>query len=42
MESKMVQDNGMENMIDISYYAKLVDDARASIAEYGDVEEFIR
>lgn len=41
MESTTVKENGMEDMVDISYYAKLVDDARASIAEYGDVEEFI-
>ena len=41
MESNMVKENGMEDMIDISYYAKMVDDARAAIAEYGDVEEFI-
>jgi hypothetical protein len=39
MESDMVKDN---DNIDISYYAKLVDDAKASINEYGDVEDFIR
>ena len=39
MESGMVKD---KSIIDISYYAKLVDDAKASISEYGDVEEFIR
>lgn len=39
MESGMVKD---KSVIDISYYAKLVDDAKASISEYGDVEEFIR
>ena len=42
MESNVVKNNGLEDKIDISYYAKLVDEARAAIAEYGDVEEFIR
>jgi energy-coupling factor transporter ATP-binding protein EcfA2 len=42
MESKMVKECGLENCIDISYYAKLVDAARAAIEEYGDVEEFIK
>lgn len=41
MESRMVQENGMEDMIDISYYRNLVDDARAAIDQYGDVEDFI-
>ena len=41
MESKMVKENGLESNIDISYYARLVDEARASIDEYGDVEDFI-
>ena len=40
MESAMVKDK--QDIIDISYYAKLVDEARASIEEYGDVEDFIR
>jgi hypothetical protein len=39
MESDMVKNN---DIIDISYYAKLVDDAKASINEYGDVDDFIR
>jgi hypothetical protein len=41
MESKMVKENGLEDKVDISYYARLVDDAKAAIAEYGDVDEFI-
>ena len=39
MESDMVKDN--QDIIDISYYAKLVDDAIAAIEEYGDVNDFI-
>ncbi len=42
MESNMVKENGLEKNIDISYYAVLVDDARAAIENYGDVDEFIR
>ena len=42
MESKMVKEAGKESDIDISYYARLVDDAKASINEYGDVYEFMR
>lgn len=41
MESKMVKENGLEDKVDISYYARLVDDAKAAIAEYGNVDEFI-
>lgn len=41
MESKMVKENHLENNIDISYYANLVDAARASIEKYGNVEDFI-
>ena len=39
MESSMVEEN--QGIIDISFYAKKVDDARAAIEEYGDVDEFI-
>ena len=39
MESDMVKDQ--QDIIDISYYAELVDNARAAIDEYGDVEDFI-
>jgi hypothetical protein len=39
MESDMVKDN--QDIIDISYYAKMVDDAIAAIEEYGDVNDFI-
>ena len=42
MESKFIKENGLEDIIDITYYAKLVDDARAAIEQYGDVDEFIR
>ena len=42
MESKMVKEAGKESDVDISYYARLVDDAKASINEYGDVYEFMR
>lgn len=40
MESNIAQN--FEDDIDLSYYRALVDDARASIEEYCDVEEFIR
>jgi hypothetical protein len=40
LESGMVKDN--QDIIDISYYAKLVDEAKDSINEYGDVEEFLK
>ena len=39
MESEMVRNQ--PDIIDISYYARLVDEARAAIDEYGDVEDFI-
>jgi hypothetical protein len=39
MESDMAKDH--QDIIDISYYARLVDDARAAIDKYGDVEDFI-
>lgn len=42
MESKMVKEGGYEKDIDISYYGRLVDEAMASISEYGDVYEFIK
>ena len=37
----MVKELGKENDIDKSYYNKLVDDAVASISEYGDFEWFV-
>ena len=40
LESDMVKGN--QDIIDISYYAKLVDEAKDSINEYGDVEEFLK
>ena len=41
LESEMVKELGKENDIDKSYYNKLVDDAVASISEYGDFEWFV-
>ena len=41
LESEMVKELGKENDIDKSYYNKLVDDAVASISEYGDYEWFV-
>ena len=41
LESEMVKELGKENDIDRSYYDKLVDDAVATISEYGDFEMFI-
>lgn len=40
MESEMVRTLGKENDIDCRYYASMVDDAIASISEYGDFEAF--
>ena len=40
MESEMVRDH--QDIIDISYYRKLVDEARAAIEQYGDVNNFIK
>jgi hypothetical protein len=39
MESDMVRDK--QDIIDISFYGKLVDEAIAAIEEYGNVDEFI-
>ena len=39
MESDMVKDK--QEIIDVSYYGKMVDDAKSAIEEYGDVNEFI-
>ena len=41
LESEMVKELGKESDIDRSYYNKLVDDAVASISEYGDFEWFV-
>lgn len=40
MESEMVKTLSLENQIDLRYYAALVDEAVASISEYGDFEAF--
>ena len=41
LESEMVKALGKENDIDRTYYDKLVDDAVATIAKYGDFEWFV-
>ena len=41
MASEMVKDLGKEDDIDKSYYNRLVDEAVASISEYGDFEWFV-
>lgn len=41
MEAEMVKVLGKENDIDRSYYDRLVDEAVASLNEFGDVEQFI-
>ena len=41
LESEMVRDMDMMDDIDLSYYNKQVDDAIASISEFGDVERFL-
>lgn len=42
IESEDIRDNpDRMNLVDRSYYEKLVDDARNSIAQYGDVETFV-
>lgn len=40
LESEMVKTLGKEKCIDMSYYNKLVDDAIATISQYGDFEWF--
>ena len=40
MESEMVREFGKEDQIDKRYYASLVDEAVATISEYGDFEAF--
>jgi len=41
LEAEDVKEQHLEEFIDRGYYRKLVDDARASIANYGDLERFI-
>lgn len=41
LEAEDVKEKHLEEFIDRGYYRKLVDDARASIANYGDIERFI-
>ena len=41
LEAEDVKEQHLEDFIDRGYYRKLVDDARASIANYGDLERFI-
>lgn len=40
MESEVVRELNKENDIDLRYYASLVDEAVATISEYGDFEAF--
>ena len=40
MESEVVRELHKENDIDLRYYASLVDEAVATISEYGDFEAF--
>jgi hypothetical protein len=40
--SKMVKDLGWEEYIDYSYFNKLVDEAYAKIAEFGDPTIFLQ
>jgi hypothetical protein len=41
LEAEDVKNQHLEEFIDRGYYRKLVDDARASIANYGDIERFL-
>ena len=41
LEAEDVKEQHLEEFIDRGYYRKLVDDARSSIANYGDVERFL-
>jgi len=41
LEAEDVKERHLEEFIDKGYYRKLVDDARASIANYGDLERFL-
>ena len=41
MESEMVQELGLEDRVDRSYYDKLVDAAVDNISKFGDFEWFI-
>ncbi len=41
LESEVVKNLHLEDQIDLSYYDKLVDDARESIAFFGDFEWFV-
>lgn len=41
LESEYVMDNCKEDSIDISYYDKLADNAKAAINEFGDFDKFV-
>lgn len=41
LESEMVRNLGMENQVDLNFYRNKVDEAVASISEYGDFEWFV-
>lgn len=42
LESEMVKTLGYEDLVDQGYYDRLVSNARASIAKFGDVDEFLK
>jgi hypothetical protein len=42
LESEFVEKMGKRDLVDYSYYQKLVDSASDSIRKYGDFEEFVR
>lgn len=41
MESEMVRNLGLQDKIDISYYKQMADEARETINEFGDFEQFV-
>ena len=41
LEAEMAKTLGKESCIDISYYEKMVDEARKSIMKYGDIDWFV-
>ena len=41
LESELIRNSGSEDAIDRGYYDQLVDDAIATISQYGDYEWFV-
>ena len=41
LESEVVKSSGRDGDIDVSYYEKLAEEAKATISEYGDFEAFV-